>query len=346
MPFTFSPNVAEYQAATWSNFIKKVPNTTPQTAQRIAMADPAITFFFYCRQEMDLTGRGIFYPGDAVFFSGTPWPGSALQADIYQKNFFTTAYVEVNSNSFANIGCYTLQDGRQLFDIACIFAANINAGTNGNPVLYFNSQVVAVLNSGAIQTLQDLGITVLMTVLGNHQNAGWSCFTSQSVAQGFVDQLAAAVAKYGLDGIDIDDEYSVCTANSTSLAMVTTLMQQTMPGKIVSKALWNDFQYFGPTWNGHTLTGNLTYGWEMSYGHETYQKRLQPYVDKGMRKNQLAIGVSTSACDGGPAASFVKSNGYGGVMVYNVTKSSMDCLSKISNALYGKATVAKPGCLS
>lgn len=346
MPFSFSANVAEYKGASWSNLIKTVSNTTPQSAQRIAMADPAITFFFYCRQPMVLEGKGAFNPGDAVFFSGTPWPGSAPQADIYQKDFFTTGYVGVNSNSFANAGCYTLQDGRQFFDIACIFAANINAGSAGDAALYFNPQVAATLESGAVQTLQDLGITVLLTVLGNHENAGWSCFTQQSVAQNFVDQLAAAVQKYGLDGIDIDDEYSNCQTNLTSLAMVTTLMQQTMPGKIISKALFQDIQYFGPTWEGNTLANTLTYGWEMTYGYPNYGARLQPYVDKGMGKNQLAIGVSTDDCDGGPAASFIKSNGYGGVMVFNVTNDSTSCLSQISNALYDEDTVAKPGCLS
>jgi len=345
MPFVVSPNVAEYKGASWSNFIKTVSNTTPQAAQRIAMADPAITFFFYCRQYMVLEGKGTFNPGDAVFFSGTPWPGLAPQADIYQKDFFTMGYVGVNTDALSNVGCYTLPDGRQALDLASIFAANINVGSDGNPGLYFNPQVQATLDSGQVAGLQALGITVLLSVLGNWQNAGWSCFTDQSVAQGFVNQLAQAVETYGLDGIDIDDEYSQCQTNLTSLAMVTTLMKQTMPGKIISKALFQDTQYFGPTWGGNTLAGNLTYGWEMTYGDPAYGQRLQPYVDAGMGKNQLAIGVSTSNCDGSSAASFIKNNGYGGVMVFTITSDSTDCLSQISNALYGVPTGAKPNCL-
>src|ERR1700741_1838497 len=315
MPFTFSPNVAEYKGASWSNFIKTVSNTTPQAAQRIAMADPAITFFFYCRDYMVLEGKGTFYPGDAVFFSGTPWPGSAPQTDIYEKDFFTTGYVGVNDNQFSNVGCYTLQDGRQFFDFGSIFAANINTGTDGGAVLYFNPQTAAALDSGVVAQMQALGITVLLTVLGNHENAGWSCFTDQSVAQAFVDQLAAAVEKYGLDGIDIDDEYSACTTNLTSLAMVTTLMKQTMPGKIISKALFQDIRYLTPSWQGNTLAGNLTYGWGMSSRSPDSAARLQPYVDAGMQKSALAIGVSPQYGDGGPAATFVKENEYGGVML-------------------------------
>ena len=49
MPFTITRNVAQYGGADWSNFIKTVPNCTPQSAQRIARADPNIGFFFYCR---------------------------------------------------------------------------------------------------------------------------------------------------------------------------------------------------------------------------------------------------------------------------------------------------------
>ena len=120
--------------------------------------------------------------------------------------------------------------------------------------------------------------------------------------------------------------------------MVTTLLRQALPGKIVSKALFQDSQYFGPALNGHTLTGNLTYGWEMSYFDPDYAGRLQPYVDAGMGKNQLAIGVDTGRTHGPAAASFVRQNGYGGIMVFNV-------LSGVSNALYGQNTVAKPGCL-
>src|SRR4051795_1831924 len=93
MPFTVTPNVAQYGGANWSNFIKTVPNCTPQSAQRIARADPNIGFFFYCRGVLVLDGHPQFNPGDAVFFSGAPWPGSAPQADIYQKDVFTMAYV-------------------------------------------------------------------------------------------------------------------------------------------------------------------------------------------------------------------------------------------------------------
>jgi hypothetical protein len=156
MPFTITPNVAQYGGANWSNFIKTVPNCTPQSAQRIARAEPNIGFFFYCRGVLVLDGHPQFNPGDAVFFSGTPWPGSAPQADIYQKDVFTTAYVGVNANRLANARCYTLADGRQFFDFVAVFAANLDGPPNV-PLLSFTLPVNASLyDTDDVKKLQNL----------------------------------------------------------------------------------------------------------------------------------------------------------------------------------------------
>ena len=79
------PNVAEYGGADWGNEVKRVSNVSLEEAQAIGEKDPNITFFFYMRQPMVLTGKGTFNPKDAVFFSGAPWYGSAPQADSYEK---------------------------------------------------------------------------------------------------------------------------------------------------------------------------------------------------------------------------------------------------------------------
>ncbi len=81
-------NVAQYGGASWAN---EVPNTrmhhtTVEAAQEQAAEDTRITFFFYCRQPMYLIGKGQFNPGDAIFFSGKPWYGSAPQCDAYEKD--------------------------------------------------------------------------------------------------------------------------------------------------------------------------------------------------------------------------------------------------------------------
>jgi len=79
------PNVAQYGGADWKNEVKRASGLSVEDAKRIAEKDSGITFFFYMRQYMALGEKGNFRPGDAVFFSGNPWYGSAPQADAYEK---------------------------------------------------------------------------------------------------------------------------------------------------------------------------------------------------------------------------------------------------------------------
>jgi hypothetical protein len=255
-------------------------------------------------------------------------------------------YVEVNSNNFNNAGCYVYDTAKQFFNIACIFAANINySSVTGKPVLYYNTQVSALLNStGYIQNLHAAGIKVLLTVLGNHQNAGWSCFTDTTTTNDFAAQLSAAVTQYGFDGIDIDDEYSACAANDSSVIMAAYAIKKKMPGKLLTKALYKDISQFAGSWHGLKLGSLLDYGWEMSYGADPFL-RTQPYLDAGVPASKLGVGGSSGSNDGPVVAAFVKNNKLKSVMVYNVNKNSQSYLSGISQVLFGVNTTVKVGCL-
>jgi hypothetical protein len=76
------PDVAQYKMADWSNAIGIARGITLDEAYKIAEENPKITFFFHMKawrmvlEREDGTCR-IFYRGDAVFFSGEPWWGSA-----------------------------------------------------------------------------------------------------------------------------------------------------------------------------------------------------------------------------------------------------------------------------
>jgi hypothetical protein len=274
-------------------------------------------------------------------------PAAATPLGAALTTPFTTAYVEVNSNSFHNPGCFTYgSPAKQVFSFAVIFAANINADANGNAVLYFNPQVQSTLTSGNIAYLHSLGIKVLLDVLGNHENAGWGCFTTYAMADSFAVQCAKAVTQYSLDGIDIDDEYSTCTTNTSSLVIaLSALRAQLGSSKYLTKALFDDTQYFSATYNGKKAGDILDYGWEETYGNTNYSGRLQPYVSAGMAKSKLAIGVDIGGTDESTAGKFVKNNGYAAVMTYNISTTSQTNLSKVTNALFGKATSVTANCL-
>jgi hypothetical protein len=325
-----------YKGADWSGLVRTVPQCSPQLAFRIARLDPNISFFFFCRDSMVLEATAgnptrVFNRGDAVFFTGKPWFGSAPQCDAYQNNGVSVAYISGSPTDNATAGCYTTAQGLAAVDVVCIFAANIGqrpasgavrlapniAVPAGGALACGNPSIVQILQSKTIANLQGLGVTVLLTFLNNHDNSGWSEFVSATDAAAFTAQLQDIVVQYGLDGIDIDDEYSGGTPNSTSLAMVTSMMQAAMPNKIISKALFRDLQCFGVPYQGTTLEQTLTYGWEMTYGAPA-QDVLPPYVAAGMAANALSKGFWANIPSPDPVAdvSWLKNNGYAGVMVY------------------------------
>jgi hypothetical protein len=76
------PDVAQYKEADWNNVIGMARNVSLLEAKEIADGNTKITYFFYMKagsmelEKSDGTHR-LFLHGDAVFFSGSPWWGTA-----------------------------------------------------------------------------------------------------------------------------------------------------------------------------------------------------------------------------------------------------------------------------
>jgi hypothetical protein len=370
MPWIKLSHISKSQVTKWDDHIRTVKNCSPAQAQRIALKDPKIKFFTYCREKTLFENpQRIVDVGDVLFFSKEPSFGSSLKFDTYQKTGMSVAYVCQDrtldmAQNMQNTGCYTLNGSTPAIDIVCIFAANINQKLQGNAQLLApgispavggslacgNPDIVNVLKSEVISSLQKLGITVLLTFLNNNDNAGWSEFSSTDDASCFTNQLQYIVNQYGLDGIDIDDEYSKGTPNSNSLAMVTYYMKQAMPKKIISKALYSDSDYFSASFNGTILGQNLTYGWEMSYGTSTPSGRLSPYLNYGLSSEQLFLGFWAGSPSQNPSQDiqYLQSNNYGGMMVYNFNNSNnSNLMGELVNYWYGSGSWnIKPNCLS
>ena len=254
----------------------------------------------------------------------TPWK----EAD-FETNTRRVAYVEINNNNIDSVGLYQ-KDGKPVFDIAIMFAANIR-GTEGKADLYFNPQYDRQLheNKSQIEELQKQGVKVLMSVLNDHRDAGWSCFRNYEDAEEFALELKASVENYGLDGIEIDDEYDKCKQKfKNSLAMVTTAIKRVMPDKLLVKSLWSDLVYFQADYEGHTLGQNLDMGWEMSYWAPC-EVRAAPYLAY-MDRSKIGVGASTSMNNKETAQSVhrcVVEGGYGGgFMVFNLGRKHFEWL--------------------
>lgn len=130
-------------------------------------------------------------------------PDASAKGDI--KNL---VYIEVNNENPLNAGEYTV-DGVPFFDIVSIFAANLNLDSDGKPYIYCNDQVSFVLANAdkIIRPLQKKGIKVHLSLLGNHDDAGFRSL-NEAGARALAKEMKAYLDIYGLDGFDFDDEYS------------------------------------------------------------------------------------------------------------------------------------------
>jgi hypothetical protein len=70
-----------FEGANWNNYLYTWNLATAEEA--LQGAQTAASFFFYCRGPLQLTNGRSFQAGDAVYFTGSPWWGSAPQCDAY-----------------------------------------------------------------------------------------------------------------------------------------------------------------------------------------------------------------------------------------------------------------------
>ena len=77
-------------------------------------------------------------------------PDEAATKALGDKCPMVSVYVETNDVNPLNAGDYMLDDGTAFFDVAELFASNINRDRNGNPTLFLNDKLANILeNSGA-----------------------------------------------------------------------------------------------------------------------------------------------------------------------------------------------------
>lgn len=254
----------------------------------------------------------------------------------------TVAYVEVNSNELRNVGDYVLADGSNVFDVAIIFAANINHGPSG-AYLHLNPQVQATLDAAAtqIRPLQDKGIKVTLSILGNHQAAGFANFPTRAAAEKFADEVAQVVRTYGLDGVDIDDEWvtygagGTPAANDSSAAWLVDALDAKLPqGSIIS--LYDIGATASTLRNAPaSVIGKLDYIWNPYYG----QFNVPDFAGVSTsRLGPAAVDISqTSSGTAARLASRTVSGGYGVFVTYNLTAGDHSSyVSSFTRALHGQ----------
>lgn len=242
------------------------------------------------------------------------------------KTPVVTVYIETNDTNPLNAGDYFDENGEPFFDIVELFASNIHKETvdgQVRPTLYLNDKLTPILEdegpASYVRPLQDLGIKVLLTVLGDWQGIGVANMNDTQADQ-FAEILAYAVEKYGLDGIGFDDEYSDYSGTlvSGSFGNIITKLRAKLPadklitvfaygniGQIDSAAgALIDYAYTNFTyWNGTPAISGVT------------KDRWAPCA-----YNLGSTFYSTSLIQ--LYAKKAKDEGYGAIMTFNLRRSS------------------------
>jgi hypothetical protein len=189
---------------------------------------------------------------------------------------------------------YTRPDGTPQVSVVNLTGASFTASSIFEPpYLTFDQGLLEVLTNGSVQALQQAGIGVVLTIMGGGGPFGWSSIPADQI-QNFVNYLNKDIlAGYGLNGIDIDDEYA--QSGSTLVQTVQAMANTFAPGTIISKALWEDLDVIPQ------IKDYLTYGGIMYYGNSVTNLEYwyAEYVAAGMQNSQLMIGVNPGPIEQG-----------------------------------------------
>lgn len=248
-------------------------------------------------------------------------------------------YVETNDTNPLNAGDYVLSDGSAFVDIVELFASNLQKRTvNGviQPVLKLNDRMVRVLEPDPsaptttgyhkyVKPLQQKGIKVLLTVLGNWDGISVASMNDTQTTQ-FAQILAYVVDRYGLDGIGFDDEYSGATSfiNGSYGSLISKLHNLLPSNKLITVFEWGNYGANQINYSQGTL---IDYAYHGYFGAESWRESSNIAGVTIDRWSPISINLGYSytdedlyAINGNAIAA--KAGGYGAMMTFNIRRSS------------------------
>lgn len=185
--------------------------------------------------------------------------------------------VQINGVNPLNVGLYKLKDsGEPFFDQVAIFAANINwDAQKKRAYITFNENMTPLLaqRNKYIKPLQDMGIKVTLSLLGNRDGV---CFRNYDTAgaMDFAREIKSVVDAYGLDGIMFDEEYMGYGANglpqpnNTSWIRLCYELKKIMPDKLLTLYTYGIKDDFTGTVSGVPAGELIDYAFR--YGTDEY----------------------------------------------------------------------------
>ena len=215
--------------------------------------------------------------------------------------------------------------GLPLFDIVILFSAKIDYDTEQCKLVVSNPVGVdGTLRSGIVQELHDMGMKVVVSILGSTY-AGVAHLTDEA-CKTYAQELANYCEANELDGVFFDDEYtsywdypgltSPSTERAARLAYETKM---TMPDKLVTCYMYSR------TYGFYNKIEGVEPGDFVDYGINDYNRWLDESYYLGMERKQVAPGSANFAeayanwCATPSNLQRVRNEGYGAYMVYCLT---------------------------
>lgn len=242
-------------------------------------------------------------------------------------------YVETNDTNPLNAGDYYLADGKPVIDLVEFFASNVHKRTVDGvvePTLYLNPELTRLLEPDPaapdstgyrkyVKRLQEKGIKVLVTVLGDWQGIGVANMDSAQTTQ-FAAILAHVVEKYELDGLGFSDHYGNYTYTvSTSYSEIITKLRALMPAdKLITVMDWGYTNTLTP--QAVACIDYMYHGmWSATYFNASSPVGIDKTRWSPMSLN-LGVPATPSALRNNSAKA--AANGYGMICNFNLRRSS------------------------
>lgn len=237
--------------------------------------------------------------------------------------------LEVNNvNPLVTLNYTLKKTGKYLFDAVVLFSSNINYSQKEDVVYLHNNENVEPILLHAdkyIKPLKEKGIKVLLSILGNHDCSG-ICNLGPERSKAFAQAIADTCAKYNLDGVFFDDEYSNYGTQGTAKGFVQNSYSA------ASRFIYDVKQAIGPDrwtvvyrWGGITSLvavdghnpGEYLDFVLSNYNVNTDQARFYPGITKAQQGvNSISMNSPWSVESN---MQFVRKQKYGALLVYNLT---------------------------
>lgn len=192
---------------------------------------------------------------------------------IRPRTVSNIACIQINNVNPLCAGLYKLKDsGEPFFDQISIFAANINWDVQKKKAyISFNENLSVLLaqRDKYIKPLQDMGIKVTLSLLGNRDGVCFRNFNTEG-AKDFAREIKSVVDAYGFDGIMFDEEYmnygsnGLPLPNDTSWIQLCYELKQIMPDKLLTLYTYDINSDFKGTVSGIPAGHFLDYAFRYS----------------------------------------------------------------------------------